>query len=57
MCIRDSYYSGVGVLPVVAQAYSGFHLIYVLSAGTTASESVPFDFPFVNFHIKRLGFG
>ena len=34
-----------------------FHLIYVLSAGTTASESVPFDFPFVNFHIKRLGFG
>lgn len=49
------YYSGVGVLPVVAQAYSGFHLIYVLSAGTTASESVLSFWVCVSMPISKSG--
>ena len=42
----------VRVLPDIAQAHAGFYLVDVLAACTTASESIPFDFSFVDDHIE-----
>ena len=50
------HYSRIRVFPVVTQTHSRFYLVDVLSAGSTASESIPFDFAFVDFHIKWFGF-
>ena len=50
-------YACVGILPVVAQAHAGFHLVHVLTAGTTASEGVPLDFTFVDNYVELFGFG
>ena len=44
--------TGVGVLPVVAQAHARLHFVHVLSAGTAASERIPLDFAFVDFHVE-----
>ena len=44
--------TGVGVLPVVAQAHARLHFVHILSAGTAASERIPLDFAFVDFHIE-----
>ena len=49
--------TGVLVLPYIAQTYSGLYLVYILSAGTAASESVPFDFSFVDDYIEFFSFG
>ena len=47
----------IRVLPDIAQAYSWFYLIDILSAGTAASESIPFDFAFINDYVKFFRFG
>ena len=39
------------------QKDAGFHLVHVLTAGTTASEGVPLDFTFVDNYVELFGFG
>ena len=44
----------VRVLPHIAQAHTRFHLVYVLTTGTRASEGIPFDFALVHVHLKLV---
>ena len=49
--------AGVGVLPVVAQAYARLHLIDILASGAGGAEGVPLDFALVDDHVERLCLG
>ncbi len=46
----------IRVLPVITQTNTGFDFIYILSSGTTGTESIPFDFTFMNLYVKLLRF-
>ena len=47
---------GVGITPHVAQTHTRLNLVDVLSAGSSASESIPLDFTFVDFHVEFFRF-
>ena len=49
--------SCIGVFSTDNGTYAGFHLVHVLSACAAGTESVPFDFSLVDFHVEFLGFG
>ena len=49
--------TGVWISPYIAQTYTGLNFIYILSAGTATSESIPFDFAFINYYIELFCFG
>ena len=49
-------FSRHGVLPRIAETHSGFHFVHVLSAGAAGAEGVPFDFTFVDDHVKGFCF-
>ncbi len=46
----------IRVLPVITQTNTGFDFIYILSSGTTGTESIPFDFAFMYLYVKLLRF-
>ena len=49
--------TGVWISPYIAQTYTGLNFIYILSAGTATSESIPFDFAFIDHYIELFCFG
>ena len=48
--------SGVGIFPIISEPYARLDLVYVLTAGATAAECVPFYLTLIYLNFKGIGF-